>query len=562
MRFPGVITFRTGTIVLQDPAFSFSFKRSVFIFCYCSKPVKREDEMAQEKTYFLTLDFGTESVRGALFDDAGNMVYTASREYKTYYPRPGWAEQNPEEWWEAFLWVLRNITDNSGVDSTSIVSMTVDTTSCTVLALDGKFTPLRNAIIWMDVRAFHQAGRIAQSGMDALKYNGYGSVSAEWMPSKALWLKENEPEVYYNAVHICEFQDWINYRLTGEYVGSINNTTVRWYYDSRSGGWPADFYEHIGLGDVIKKFPPDILALGKIIKKIKPHIASLTGLSKETIVVQGGADAYIGILGLGAVKPGRLAFITGSSHLLLGHTEKEFHKKGIFGAFPDAVMPGLYVVEGAQISTGSILKWLKQGFIGKEYEHKAEQKNLFLYEYMNGLAKDIKIGSEGLVLLDYWQGNRNPLTDAQARGVVWGLSLKHTPVHVYRAVMEGVAYGTEHIMRYFRESGYQPKEIHACGGATNSSLWMQIHSDVLGLPIFLTEEPNAPLLGDAVLASYGAGVYNSIEEAAERMVKIKRKIEPYPGNTEAYRYYVDKYIETYPRLKDLMHDMLKHETHS
>ena len=498
-------------------------------------------------------------MRGGIFGCTGRMLYTCAREYPTQFPRAGWAEQRPQDWWDSFLAVTQNTVRESGVPPESIVSLAVDSTSCTVLALDGRFRPLRNAVIWMDVRAFEQAGRIARCGMSALKYNGFGSVSAEWMPSKALWLKEQEPATYRNARHVCEFQDWINYQLTGEYVGSIDNVTIRWYYDSRSGGWPVDFYEAIGLGDLIEKFPQQILQLGTPFGKIRPEVSSLTGLSKNTLVVQGGADAFIGVLGLGAVKPGRTAFITGSSHLLVGQTEKEIHKKGIFGAFPDAIIPGLYAVEGAQISSGSVLKWFKDNFICGSYEEEAKKRGQTLYEYMSSLAEKIRIGSEGLIVLNYWQGNRNPLTDSQARGVIWGLSLKHTPVHAYRAIMEGVCYGTEHIMRYFKEAGFTPTEVFACGGATKSPLWMQMQSDVLGIPIYLTEEPNAPLLGDAILASYGAHIHRSIEEAAEAMVKIKKKIEPNLENTERYRYYVDKYIETYPPLKDLMHDMAKRE---
>jgi FGGY-family pentulose kinase len=516
--------------------------------------------MTAGKGTVLAFDFGTESVRGALFDETGKMLYTSACEYRTLFPKPGWAEQVPDEWWTAFKQVAKDIVQNAGVRSDEIRAAVVDTTSCTVLVLDENFTPLRNALLWMDVRGFRQAEKIAACGMDALKYNGFGSVSAEWMPSKALWVKENEPELWDRACYVCGFQDWINYRLTGEYVGSINNTTVRWYYNSRSGGWPRDFYREIGLEDAIEKFPQRVLGLGAPVAPVRPDVAEETGLSKRTLIVQGGADAYIGILGLGAVKPGRIAFITGSSHLLLGHASEEFHKKGIFGGFPDAVMPGLYVVEGAQISTGSILKWFKNGFIGRKLEDEAEASGLSLYDYMNRRVKEIKIGSDGLILLDYWQGNRNPLTDSQARGVIWGFSLNHTPAHVYRSIMEGVAYGTEHIMRYFKESGFVPEEIYACGGATNSDLWMQIHSDVMGVPIYLTEEPNAPLLGDAILGFYGAGIYANIEEAASAMVRIRKSIEPDTENTRRYSYYVDKYIETYPRLKDLMHDMIRHET--
>ena len=518
--------------------------------------------MAWGDVYLLAFDFGTESVRGALFDERGTIRCSASHPYRTLFPKPGWAEQVPAEWWTSFLRVVRALLDGSGVDPARISALCVDSTSCTVVALDGSFHPLRNALLWMDVRAFKQAERVAACGSDALRYNGFGSVSAEWMPPKALWLKENERETYERARYICELQDYIGYRLTGEYVGSINNVSIRWYYNSRHGGWPRSLYDAVGLDDVIDKFPKNILKLGEPIGTLHPRTAEETGLSKSTVVIQGGADAFLGVLGLGVVKPGSFALITGSSHVMLGNSEKEIHKKGIFGAYPDAIVEGLFTVEGAQISTGSILKWFKEHFICREYERKAEETGLDLYGYMNSLAKKIKIGSEGLIVLDYWQGNRNPLTDSEARGAVWGLSLNHTPVHLYRAIMEGISYGTEHIMRHFREAGLEPKEIYACGGATHSDLWMQIHSDVLGLPIFLTEEPNAPLLGDAVVASYGAGVYRSIEDAAANMVRVRSKIEPDMGRSEAYRFYVNKYLETYPRLRDLMHGMLYHETDS
>jgi ribulokinase len=515
---------------------------------------------------FLAVDFGTESARAAVFNAEGRLVLTEAAQYPTRFPQAGWAEQKPSDWMDSFTLAVRKLVgrlkEELGELPESILSIAVDGTSCTVLALGADRAPLRNALLWMDVRAFEQADRIARSGAEALKYNGFGSVSAEWMPPKVLWLKEKEPEIFGRARVFCELQDWVNLRITGDLVASINNVTVRWYYDRRSGGWPGDFYESIGLGDVVERFPRRVLALGEPIGTLRPEMADATGLSRKTVVVQGGADAYIGVLGLGAVRAGRVALITGSSHLFLGHSGKEFHRKGIFGAFPDAVMPGLFVVEGGHNSTGSVLKWFKDNFICKSYEEEAARLGLGLYEHLSGLAEQIKIGSEGLVVLNYWQGNRNPLTDAQARGVIWGLSLKHTPVHLYRAIMEAVCYGMEHIMRCFRDAGYAPGEIFACGGATKSRLWMQMQSDVLGIPIFLTEESNAPLLGGAILASYGSGVYGSIEAAADRMVKIRDRIEPDLANTEKYRFYADKYIATYPQMKDLMHDMLDHETHA
>jgi ribulose kinase len=207
------------------------------------------------------------------------------------------------------------------------------------------------------------------------------------------------------------------------------------------------------------------------------------------------ADAFAGMLGLGAVKPDRLALITGSSHVLLGQSKEEFHRKSVFGAFPDAVIPGLCAVEGSQISTDSVLKWFKDQFIGHEYERQAEKEGLNLYDYLRGLARQIKIGSDGLILLNYWQGNRNPVTDSEVRGVVWGFSLKHSAAHLYRAIMEGIAYGTEYILRQFKDAGFEPDGIYVCGGATNSDLWMQIHADVMGLPIVTTSTGTSRPIG-------------------------------------------------------------------
>jgi len=510
-------------------------------------------------SYYLGVDFGTEGVRAALFDIEGRLFAMESEGYPTSYPKAGWVEQDPADWWKSFIAVIRKLIDRSGVRGEEIAGMACDTTSCTVLVLNNAFSPLRNALVWMDVRSSSQAERIAGSCANALKYNGYGNVSAEWMPSKLLWIKENEPEIYREAVYACEFQDWINYRLTGQWTGSINNVTIRWYYDLPNGGWPADFYEEIGLGDALKKFPRRILRLGEMVGAVSSAVARETGLPDKLPVVQGGVDAYMGMLGLGAVRPGRVAFITGSSHLLLGHTAEEFHKRGVFGAFPDAVIPGMWVVEAGQISTGSILKWFKEQFTGCGIVREADRRGLSIYDYINQCAECIRPGSEGLVVLDYWQGNRNPLTDSRARGAIWGLSLRHTPAHVYRAIMEGVAYGTEHIMRVFKEAGYSPQELVACGGATKSPLWMQIHSDVLGMPIRLTEEQNAPLLGDAILAAYGTGMYKSIEEGADSMVRIKKHIQPDLSNHERYRYYVGCYIDTYPQMRDLMWDLVEHE---
>jgi ribulokinase len=507
--------------------------------------------------YVIGTDFGTESVRVGIFDQAGQPVAFASQEYPLYHPHPGWAEQKPDEWWAALVKATRAVLDKSGIAKEEIVGLGADCTSCTVVALDRNFQPLRPAIIWMDVRSADQARRLAASGHPALKYNGFGNVSAEWLPCKTLWFKENEPDLYYQAAYVGEFIDWLTYRLTGEWVGSINNTSIRWYYDRAEGGWPESFYEQIGLGDLLPKFPPRVLDMGVVAGTLRPDVAVELGLPPHLPVAEGGADAFVAMVGLNVLRPGKMAFITGSSHLMLGQSAQPLHAKGIFGAYTDAVLPGQYTVEGGQVSTGSVVKWFKENFCGKEAAQAAEQ-GVDVYTLLNELAAPIAPGSEGLLVLDYWQGNRTPYVDPEARGIIRGLSLKHTTGHMFRAIIEGIAYGTEHILRTFRQNGYVVEEMVAAGGPTKSPLWMQIHADVSNVPITLTAVPDGPALGSAILGAVAAGLYPDLQTAADKMVQVRSRIEPNPDVHQVYQFYVDQYINTYPALQELTHVMTRH----
>ena len=508
--------------------------------------------------YIISYDGGTESARAAIFSLDGKLIASHAVRYPLRHPYPGWAEQQPHEWWAAAVTAIRTTVEKANIPKESIIGIGGDFTSCTVVLLDENFEPVRPAVMWMDVRASDQAHRIAATDYDALKYNGYGNVSAEWMPCKALWLKENEPENWEKAKYVGEYNDWFMHKLTGEWVGSINTVSCRWYYDRNKGGFPTDFYEGIGLGDVLEKFPQRILDLGGLVGHLNADIADELGLPAGIPVGQGGIDAMIAMVGLGVVKPGKMAFITGSSHLTLGISAHEFHGQGIFGAYTDAIVPGTYMVEGGQISTGSVMRWFVENFAGS-YKQRAAETGSDVFTLLTAEAEKLPPGSDGLIVLDYWQGNRTPLTDPDARGMMWGFTLAHTPAHVYRAIIEGISYGTEHILRTQREYGYEATELIATGGPTKSAFWMQIHADVSNTPITLTEAgDSAALLGSAICAAVAAGAYDTVEAGADAMVRTTRTIEPNAERHEKYQFFVDQYIATYPQMKDLMHGVAHH----
>lgn len=507
--------------------------------------------MSSKSDYFLGIDFGTEGVRAALFDRFGKQKAFDAQPIKLMIPKFGYAEQSIDEWWQALVKAVAGCMEKAGISPLEVDGIGADCTSCTVVFLDQYFKPLRPAILWMDARAASQAKRIAQCGDEALRYNGYGNVSHEWMPCKALWVKENEPEVYQSAAYVMECIDWLMQKLTGNLTASLNNVSARWYYDNRKGGFPASFYEKIGLGDLLAKFPSEVLPMGAQQGTLSNSAAHDLGLLPGIPVAQGGADAYVGMIGLNVVTPGRMALITGSSHLHLGLTDVEIHQKGIFGGFPDAIVPGLFMVEGGQISTGSIVNWFKQNLAGYSAQ-KAKESGCSTYDVLNEQAAKIPPGSDGLLMLDYFQGNRTPFTDGEVRGLFYGLSLKHTEAHMYRAILEGIAYGTQHILNGFTSGGFIVNELYACGGATKSPLWMKTHSDVANLPIYIPKEAEAPSLGSAILASVAVGLYQDIPTAANNMVSFVEKIEPDAQAHEIYSMYAEKYSQAYPLMSDWM----------
>jgi ribulose kinase len=268
-------------------------------------------------------------------------------------------------------------------------------------------------------------------------------------------------------------------------------------------------------------------------------------------------DAHVGAIGLGVVEPGKMALITGSSHVMIGQTSEPIHDPGFWGAYTDAMIPGQYTVETGQASTGSVVAWFKNRFAG-EAAAEARERGVDAYDVLTGQARDVPIGSEGLIVLDYFQGNRSPYTDPLARGMMFGLTLSHTPGHVFRAIIEGICYGTENILRTMRENGFEPTLNVVSGEPAKSEFWMQMHADVSNVPISFTRVSEGPVLGSAMLAAVGSGIYPDIPTAAENMVQTAHTIEPDPERHEEYGFYVDRYLEAYPRMKELMHKMGRH----
>ncbi len=494
----------------------------------------------------LGLDVGTQSVRAVLVDLSGRTVATGVEPIETTHRKPGWAEQEPLDWWRASGHAVNKALCRGGVPSEFVVAMGLDCTACTVVACGADGKTLARALLWMDQRAHVEAADISATGDPVLRYVS-GRVSPEWMLPKALWLKRNEPDTYHSADHIVECTDWMMHQLTGEWTLSLNHVAVKWNYARPDGGWPIRLLETVGLADLPAKWPERIVPLGRGEGRLCQDAALELGLKPGIPVAQGGIDAYLGMLGLGATQDGDVAVIIGSSTCHLAQTRDGIFGSGAGGCYPDATVEGHYTLEAGQTSTGSILDWYSRRFAGHE-QREAEQRNVHPFLVLDERAAAVPPGSDGVVVRDDWQGNRSPYKNPQARGAITGLTLAHGPGHVYRAIYEATACGTRHILEDASAHGLGVERIFIGGGGAKSALWLQIHADILKKPVHLAREPEACALGSAMAAAVAAGIYVDFDEAARAMVAIEKIVEPNPANESVYDELFGRYVNLYRRL--------------
>lgn len=492
--------------------------------------------------YIIGIDGGTEGIRASIVDLAGNELGFAMAPYPTDFPAPGMAEQQPQHWWQSLCKVVPKALADAGVSHHDILAIGLDTTCCTVCLLDSNGAAIRPALLWMDVRSNSEAQRLMNESDPALRVNngGHGPVSAEWMIPKALWAKTNAPDCYARSTTICEYQDYLNFRLTSEMTASKINTAVRWHFQHDGVGAPLSLLRALDLDDLASKWPQRIVAPGDIVGMLTQRAAEDLSLLPGIPVVQGGADAFVAMAGLGVVRPGAVALVTGSSHLQLVVTDSQTSGRGMWGAYGDVLRANTCVVEGGQTSTGSVISWFRRTLAPDAS-----------YAQLDDEATRVPIGCEGLIAQDHFQGNRTPHTDALSRGAVCGLSLNHGRGHIFRALLESVGFGTRLILETMTGNGVETRNITACGGVTRSPLWTQIHADILGLPIKIASAGSAPALGSAIYAAIGAEMFDNLDEAVGAMARIERCVEPDAAAHRAYEEVFDRYRSLYGALKPL-----------
>lgn len=463
--------------------------------------------------HYLAIDIGTESARAAVFTDDGVRVGDGHGPYPTIFPRPGWAEQDPELWWQGAVNAARSALAEAGVDR--VAGISVATTASSVVVLDADGRPLRPALLWMDSRSWEEAEFTATMTHENMALSG-GSDSSEWLVPKAMWIARNEPETWARARFIGESVDYITFKLTGQWVGSQLNATCKWNYDSRQGTLPSDLYRELGIAGLEDKLPSDIRPVGAAVGETSAASSAKLGLVNRPVVGVGGIDAHLSLVPLQAGGARPVSIVAGTSNAFIAELENPVFSPTIWGPYPNAITQGLWLVEGGQVSAGSSLTWLAERVLG------------YGRERVHALVSDaaaIRPQEHGLLVLDNFMGNRTPLRDPKLRGAILGLTLGTTPAQLYRAAVESVAFGTRQVLDSFAAVGVDTSQVVVSGGIRHNPLWMQLTADVLGRPVALAEGENLTLLACATIAAAAVHGTTPVEQAGT-FTPVTRTVEP------------------------------------
>jgi ribulose kinase len=466
----------------------------------------------------LGIDLGTGSVRAGLYSRSGALLAACEEPVTTTHPRPGWAEQPPFE----VLAGLHRAVAAVAAGRPPPAALSVASTAVTAVAVGDDDVPLGPSLLWMDTRASAEAAEITRTEHPVLRFTG-GQVSPEWMLAKALWLARHDPARYAAARRIVDLHDWVIFQLTGQWSLARATIAAEWSYDPLADGWPADLLASLGLSGLVAGWDVPRLPAGAVAGRVTRAAAGSTGLPPGLLVVQGLMDSYAAALAADVYQPGRVAVSIGTSSSYLGLSRELVYDSGLLGPVPDAFGPGTIAQQGGQTSAAAAAEWFS-----RQLAPGVPMADL------DAEASAIEPGADGLWAVDTWQGCRTPYRNPAARGMWGGLTLAHTRAHLFRATLESVAFGGRAVLETLQRAGVANSELVVTGGAARSSLWMQIHADVLGRPLLRLSATEPVTLGAAMCAAVGAGAYRDLPAAAAGMTAARPGWTPDPDRHRAY----------------------------
>jgi xylulokinase len=501
------------------------------------------------------IDVGTTGTRVVIVRPDGHVVGAATGDHEPMrMPKPGWAEQSPEDWWQASLLAVRAALSEAGLKGSDIAALGFSGQMHGVVLLDKAFTVLRPSLIWCDQRSQAQCDWITQKvGLDRLIQFVSNPALTGFSAPKLLWVRDNEPQVFERAAHFLLPKDFVRFRMTGEFATDVSDASGTLLFDVTNRRWSRQILTAL---EIDASLLPRAYESPEITGEITRETAVLTGLSAGTPVVGGAGDQAASAVGNGIVLPGLTSATLGTSGVIFAYTDSpRLDPQGRIHTFCHAV-PGKWHVMGVTQGAGLSLRWFRDQFAPSETWY-ARNTDADPYELLIRQAERVPPGSDGLLWLPYLMGERTPHLDALARGMWFGLTAAHTRGHMIRSILEGVAFSLRDSLEIFKEIGIPVEQIRASGGGSRSFLWRQIQADVFGKELVTLRTSEGSALGAALLAGVGAKNYSSIEESAHAAIEIRERLAPRPENVEIYDRYYQVYRHLYPAVRELAHTLAR-----
>ena len=505
--------------------------------------------------YLLGIDVGTQSSKGVLVTLAGRVVAHHTVEHAVSRPFPGWAEHDADGvWWGDVRLVCQALLSQAAVDPAHIVAIGVSALAPCLVPVDARGRPLRPGMLYgIDTRAHAEIERLNRElGWDTPEVPPARRLQAQSVAPKIVWLRDREPERWQRTHKLLGATGYIVHRLTGAYVVDRDNAeALAPLYDPSTERWDQSICERFG---VPLQLLPEIHEATDVVGSVTPAAARQTGLVVGTPVICGSVDALAEYLSSGAIDAGEGCVVFGSSLCMSGLTSESRSHPLLYGG--RSLVPGRYRLSGGMATAGALPGWFRDTFAALQAPL-AGESGISAYQMLGDEAAAVPPGSDGLVVLPYFSGERTPVFDIRARGLIMGLTMSHTRQHLYRALLEGAAYGVRHHFDLMAEVGVVPRRLVAVGGGSRSDLWTQIVGDVAGRPLECVERPVGPALADAFLAGYGTGLFRDFAPLAEGWVRIGQTVRPDPCAAAIYDGYYRVYRRLYERTAEEMHELAR-----
>lgn len=497
--------------------------------------------------YLLGVDLGTSGTKTVLFDEQGNTVAASTVEYPLYQPKNGWAEQDPEDWYQAAVSTIKTVLTQSKVDPASVAGLAISGQMHGLVMLDKAGKVLRRSILWCDARTGAQCEEITRlvGGKRLVEINANPALPG-FTACKILWVRENEPELYQQCDCILLPKDYVRYRLTGVKAMEISDASGTNLLDIKRRVWSEEILEKLSIDNSLL---PPLIESSAVAGRISAEAAAVTGLAEGTIVAGGAGDNAAAAIGTGVCRDGQSFVTLGTSGVVFAHTSKvSIDPLGRVHTFCSAV-PGAWTAMSCTLAAGLSLRWMRDEFFSYEQKEEAAAGR-DVYDKMTAEAAAVPAGSDGLIYLPYLMGERSPVLDPEARGVFFGLSARHSKAHLTRAVLEGITLSQRHNLEVLNDMGICPVQLAACGGGGRSPFWRQLLADILKCKVTTIKSKEGPALGAAILAGVAAGIFGSVEEGCDKLVvQGEASASPEASAVKTYDAIYELYQSLYPALR-------------